>query len=82
MKERGNGLEGLLRVDQYQPNTTLSAQTKQRFIGGVAYWFPHPGRPATAALLVDFEQVTFEKFPATPANAKQQRIAVHGLINF
>lgn len=82
VKERGNGLEGLIRIDRFMPNKTLSAQEKQRVIAGVAYWFPHPGVPATAALLFDVEQVTFSGFPSTPANARQQRIAVHGLINF
>ena len=37
---------------------------------------------ATAALLFDYEQVIFQNFPATAANAKQQRLAVHGLISF
>ena len=44
------------------------------------YWFPHPGGNATAALLLDYEQVTFARF--TTAQAKQQRIVLHGLINF
>lgn len=82
LKERGNGWEGLFRIDRFVPDTNLSAQEKQRVIAGAAYWFPHPGSASTAALLVDVEQVTFTSFPSTPANTRQQRIAVHGLINF
>jgi hypothetical protein len=83
LKEKGNGLEGLLRLDRYTPNSKNSAQERQRTIAGVAYWFPHVGGPATAALMLDFEQLKFAGFPSTiPANATQQRIAVHGLINF
>ena len=83
MKEKGNGVEGLFRIDHFKPNTTtLGDQQRQRLIAGVAYWFPHPGGAATAAVLLDFEQLKFDNFPSTPANATQQRIAVHGLINF
>jgi len=83
-KEKGNGLEALLRFDSFNPTKTapLDNEDRQRFIAGVAYWFPHPGGAATAALLLDFEQVKFNNFPALPANATQQRIALHGLINF
>jgi hypothetical protein len=83
--EKGNGLEALLRVDRFTPDNTTPANTsqqKQRFIGGLAYWFPHPGGAATAAVLLDYEQVKFDQFPDAPANAQQKRIAVHGLINF
>ena len=83
VKEKGNGLEGLLRIDRFKPNsTTLDSQRKQRIIAGIAYWFPHPGGAGTAALLLDFEQVTFDGFPSTAANAQQQKIALHGLISF
>lgn len=82
VKERGNGLEGLFRVDRFKPDDRLPNQEKQRVVGGVAYWFPHPGGSPTAALLVDVERVTFAGFPATPANARQERISLHGLINF
>jgi hypothetical protein len=82
-KEKGNGPEALFRVDRFKPNvTTLDTQQRQRLIAGFAYWFPHPGGAATAALLLDFEQLKFDGFPSTAANATQQRIALHGLINF
>jgi hypothetical protein len=80
-KEKGNGPELLLRYDNFQPDTTLD-QHRDRTIAGFSYWFPHPGGNATAALLLDYEQVNFKGFPATPANATQKRLAVHGLINF
>lgn len=82
--EKGNGPEMLLRYDSYQPNTDAdhSNQHRNRTIIGFAYWFPHPGGASTAALMLDYEQVNFNNFPAIPANATQKRIAVHGLINF
>jgi hypothetical protein len=81
-KEKGNGPEMLIRYDSYEPNKANDNQHRNRTIVGVAYWFPHPGGNATAALLFDFEQVKFDGFPATPANATQQRYFLHGLINF
>jgi len=63
-------------------SAATNTQKKNRVIAGLAYWFPHPGGSATAALLLDYEQVTFPNFPAAAANAKQQRLALHGLINF
>ena len=78
--EKGNGLEGLIRYDSTRTDTANDLR-QNRFIGGVAYWFPHPGGNATAALLLDYEQVTFENFPA-PVAAKQERIFLHGLISF
>jgi hypothetical protein len=82
LREKGSGLEGLLRVDRFKPNLNLSSRERQRTIAGVAYWFPHAYTGSAAALLVDFEQLKFSGFPATPANATQERLAVHGLIQF
>jgi hypothetical protein len=78
-QQKGNGWEGLVRYDSYRADRTIDAR-RNRTIAGLAYWFPHPGGAATAALLFDFEQVAFANF-ATP-QVKQQRLAVHGLINF
>ena len=81
-KEKGNGLEGLFRYDSFRANKSLD-QRQNRTIAGLAYWFPHPGGASTAAILLDFEQVSVVKFAGTgTAPAKQQRIALHGLINF
>jgi hypothetical protein len=72
------GFEGLLRCDSFKPDTGAAAR-RRRAIAGIAYWFPHQGN-VSAALLVDFEQVTFRD--ALSLQPKQQRIAVHGLIGF
>jgi hypothetical protein len=73
------GFEGLLRYDHLQPNTSLSSQTRNRTIVGVAYWFPHQGSVSSAVLL-DYDGQTFDNF--TPALPKQTRVAIHGLISF
>jgi hypothetical protein len=79
LQARGEGLEGLVRYDRFTPDVDAGG-VRSRIIVGGAYWFPHPGGPAHAALLVDFEQVSFAGFAAPPP--KQQRLAVHGLIHF
>jgi hypothetical protein len=73
-----NGWEGLLRYDQLEPNTDASG-TRKRFIGGIAYWFPHQGTVSTA-LLFDIDQTRFVDF-AVP-QPTQRRYAVHALVNF
>ena len=75
--EKGRGLEGLLRLDLFRPDRDRDGR-QRRVIAGLAYWFPHPAGPATAALLLDFEQVTARDLP----QPRQQRISLHGLINF
>ena len=78
-KEKGRGPEVLLRFDAYKPNTAVVGQQRKRLIVGAAYWFPHQGT-ITSCLLVDFEQVTFHNF--SPTQPTQQKLMVHGLINF
>jgi opacity protein-like surface antigen len=73
------GLEALLRYDHLQPNTSLSAQTRNRTIVGVAYWFPHQGT-VSSAMLLDYDGQTFDNF--APALPKQSKVAIHGLISF
>jgi hypothetical protein len=73
------GVEGLFRYDRMTPNEQLDTQQRRRLIAGVAYWFPHTAGPQ-AALLLDFEQLTLKDF--TPAQPRQRKIAVHGLVNF
>ncbi len=73
------GWEALLRYDHLKPNTALASQVRNRTILGVAYWFPHQGS-VSSALLVDYDGQTFDSF--APALPKQQKIAVHALINF
>ncbi len=79
-QEKGNGLEALIRYDSFRPNTAVKDARQNRTIAGLAYWFPHPGGNATAALLLNFEQVKFKNY-ATP-QPTQQRFILHGLINF
>ena len=73
------GWEGLLRFDHLKPNLTFENQLRKRTIVGIAYWFPHQGN-VSSALLFDYDGQTFDNF--APAVSKQQRLAVHGLINF
>jgi hypothetical protein len=81
-KEKGNGVELLIRLDHLNPNavaTAINATTtsiRKREIVGISYWFPHPGGGATGALLLDYERVRMV------GTLTQQRYAVHGLINF
>jgi len=72
------GLEGLIRYDHLEPNT-LQSGTRNRWIGGVAYWFPHQGNVSTS-LLLDIDQQSFDKF-ATP-QPTVTRYAVNALVNF
>ena len=74
-----SGFEALLRYDHLKPNTLLGQQVRNRTIVGVSYWFPRQGSVASA-LLLDYDGQTFEGF--TPAQPRQSRIAVHGLISF
>lgn len=73
-----NGWEGLLRYDRLEPNTDASGKRK-RFIGGVAYWFPHQGSVSTA-LLLDVDQTKFDGFVSPQPT--QRRFALHALVNF
>jgi len=75
------GWEGLLRYDHLEPNTAQSG-TRNRWIGGVAYWFPHQGNVSTS-LLLDVDTQMFHDFPATQAlQPTVRRYAVHALVNF
>lgn len=81
-KEKGNGLEGFFRYDSFRANKAFTTR-QNRAIAGLAYWFGHPGGASTAAVLLNFEQVSFAKFNGTgTAPLKQQRIALNGVINF
>ena len=73
------GWEGLLRFDHLQPDKAASAQTKQRVIAGVSYWFRQQG-PVTSALMFDVDNVTFDGF--APAQPTQRKFALHALVNF
>jgi hypothetical protein len=72
------GWEGLLRYDHIEPNTDQSG-TRNRWIGGIAYWFPHQGNVSTS-LLLDVDNQSFNDF-ATPSPTVT-RYALHALVNF
>jgi hypothetical protein len=78
-KEKGSGPELLFRYDDYKMNQSIDAIQK-RTIVGFAWWFPHPGGNATAALLLDYDGLTGSGSQNTLVNNKKW--ALHGLINF
>src|SRR5262245_1039855 len=73
------GWEALLRYDHLTPNELFGSQLRSRTIVGGAYWFPHQGT-VTAALMLDYDGQTFDNF--VPAQPKNARVALHGLISF
>jgi hypothetical protein len=72
------GFEGLIRFDHLEPDDTTDRK-RDRAIYGVAYWLPHQGT-VSAALLLDYEQVKNKNFEMPIP--RQQRIALHALVNF
>jgi hypothetical protein len=83
------GIEGLFRYDNIKPNKDVDA-TKSRTIIGVAYWFKTTAKPAAAAILANYEHVTYDGQPtgsvANPlvglGKATETRYALHCLFNF
>jgi Phosphate-selective porin O and P len=89
----GSSLEALIRYDHFTPNTAntrapaatspvpgvtlLSDQQQNRWIYGVAYWFPHQGGVSTAIML-DYDGQQFNNITTAPVHA----VTLHGLINF
>lgn len=53
------GLEGLFRYDSLKPNKDVDAK-KNRTIVGVAYWFKMPKPSLATALMVDYEEDTYD----------------------
>jgi Phosphate-selective porin O and P len=72
------GFEGLLRYDRLEPNKSKDS-VRGRFIGGVAYWFPHQGA-VTTVLLFNIENVTNDDF--VPVRSDERRYSLHMLVNF
>jgi hypothetical protein len=75
----GTGWEALLRYDHLTPDHGRDTRTRNRAILGVAYWFPSDSG-ITSAVLLDYDRATFDDFEPIPP--KQERIAVHALVNF
>jgi len=72
------GWEALLRLDHLKPNKDVDA-AKDRKILGVAYWFKVLQGPVSAAILLDYENVSYDAALAKP---DETRYAVHTLFNF
>jgi len=70
------GLAALLRYDHLIPDETLTL-TRERFIGGVAYWFPHVGSVSSAVML-DYETTRFKN----TNQPDQNRLSLHTLVSF
>jgi len=71
------GWEMLLRYDNFKPNKDVDA-TKNRKLGGVAYWFNTPS-PNSVAMLLDYEKVSVDPALAKP---DEKRYALHTLFTF
>jgi hypothetical protein len=87
------GWEGLFRYDHQIPNnsysfaspasagddtTMLRDQSRDRWIAGIAYWFPHTGS-ATTAIMLDYDA---HKFDGIVDARPTQAAFVHALVNF
>jgi len=105
MGPTSTGWEGLIRFDHFVPDkrsdinaaapgvgTRFEDQKQDRFIIGLAYWFPHPAGGATTALMLDYDGQTFSNInpgaPSTstsivlPTGTPAKAIAIHLLINY
>ncbi len=72
------GLEALIRYDSLKPNTDVDAR-KNRLILGGSYWFKTTASSVSAALLADYEHVTYDTALAKP---NETRYALHALFTF
>jgi len=61
-----------------EPNTEQSG-IRNRWIGGISYWFPHQGNVSTS-LLLDVDNQSFHDFAASSPTIT--RYALHALVNF
>jgi hypothetical protein len=73
----GKGWELLLRYDHLTPNKDQDG-TKNRQIGGVAYWFKTQSSSLQTALLADYTRVTYDQIDSPD----EKRYALHTLFNF
>lgn len=78
-QEKGNGLEGLLRFDSFDPDVDVTGK-RNRLIAGLAYWFPKEGS-GTAALLAHMEQVRMSAL-STSMRTTERRYTLNMLITF
>jgi hypothetical protein len=80
LNTKGDGFEVLLRYDSMRSDARLPSARQERTIAGLAYWMPGIGGRATAALMLDVEQVRYRNY--TSGRPTDRRLIVHGLINF
>lgn len=79
-RQKGDGLEALLRFDSFRSDRTFRDTRQHRTIAGLAWWMPAAAGRATAALLLDYEQVVQRNAAGAPP--ADRRVTLHGLINF
>lgn len=72
------GIEALFRYDAFKPNKDVEA-TRKRAIAGLAYWFKLPKPGLAAAILADYEQVTYDAALAKP---RERRFELKTLFNY
>lgn len=82
----GSSIEGLIRYDHMKPGGAVSGTTitspdavNERWIGGIAYWFPKKSG-VSSAIMFDVDDTAYSNWaPARPTTTK---FAVHTLISF
>ncbi|MGE5358313.1 MAG: hypothetical protein ACM3NQ_04795 [Bacteroidales bacterium] len=78
----GSSIEGLVRYDHMRKDTTSTTMPNnldERWIGGVAYWFPKQGSVSTA-LMFDLDRLQYRNY--VPAKTKELTYFLHMLIAF
>ena len=70
------GWAGIVRVDAYDPDQAIGANSQRRVIGGGAYWFVWPS--AKVGLVVTNEQVHYD----LPARPSENRLLVQTHVEF
>jgi hypothetical protein len=78
-KEKGNGLEALLRFDHWRPDTAKT-DLRERLVLGLSYWFAPKINGASAALMLDYEGVTVKN--QTFLQPAQRRVTLHTVLTF
>lgn len=72
------GVEGFLRYETLEPNRDVDAH-KTRTILGVSYWFKVQRAPFAAAILADYERVTYDAVLVRP---NEKRYELKSLFSF
>ncbi len=78
----GSSIEALIRYDHMRKDTTSTTMPDnldERWIGGVAYWFPKQGS-VSAALMFDVDQLKYVNY--NPAKTTEKTYFLHLLIAF